>query len=99
MTDNPMVTLNRAIALAMVDGPAAGLATIADLDTRLAGHHRLDAVRAHLLDMAGDTDNAITHYLRAAGQTTSLAERDYLTTKAARLRAPVDATRHADQDR
>lgn len=87
MTGNPMVTLNRAIALAMVRGPAAGLAALADLDTRLAGHHRLDAVRAHLLDMAGDADRAITHYLRAAGHTTSLAERDYLTTKVARLRA------------
>jgi predicted RNA polymerase sigma factor len=87
MTGNPMVTLNRAIALAMVHGPAAGLAALADLDTRLPGHHRLDAVRAHLLELAGDADGAISHYLRAAGRTTSLAERDYLATKAARLRA------------
>jgi predicted RNA polymerase sigma factor len=87
MTGNPMATLNRAIALAMVDGPAAGLAALAGLDTRLAGYHRLDAVRAHLLEMAGDADSAITHYLRAAGRTTSLAERDYLSTKATRLRA------------
>jgi RNA polymerase sigma factor (sigma-70 family) len=87
MTGNPMVTLNRAIALAMVDGPAVGLAALAGLDTRLPGHHRLDAVRAHLLDLAGDSDAAITNYLRAAGRTTSLAERDYLTGKAARLRA------------
>jgi RNA polymerase sigma factor (sigma-70 family) len=86
MTGNPMATLNRAIALAMVDGPAAGLAALAGLDRRLPGHHRLDAVRAHLLEMAGDPDTAITHYLRAAGHTTSLAERDYLTAKAARLR-------------
>jgi predicted RNA polymerase sigma factor len=85
MTANPMVALNRAIALAMVDGPAAGLAAIAGLDTQLPGHHRLDAVRAHLLEMAGDPTTAITHYLRAAGRTTSLAERDYLTGKAARL--------------
>jgi predicted RNA polymerase sigma factor len=89
MTGNPMVTLNRAIALAMVDGPAAGLAALAGLDSRLPGHHRLDAVRAHLLEMAGDPDSAITHYLRAAGRTTSLAERDYLAGKAARLRAPA----------
>jgi RNA polymerase sigma factor (sigma-70 family) len=86
MTGNPMVTLNRAIALAMVDGPAAGLAALSDLDSRLPGHHRLDAVRAHLLEMAGDPDAAITHYQRAAGRTTSLAERDYLTAKAVRLR-------------
>jgi RNA polymerase sigma factor (sigma-70 family) len=85
MTGNPMATLNRAIALAMVNGPAAGLSTIAGLDTRLAGHYRLDAVRAHLLEMAGQTDVAIKHYLRAAGRTTSLAERDYLINKAARL--------------
>jgi RNA polymerase sigma factor (sigma-70 family) len=86
MTGNPMVTLNRAVALAMVHGPTAGLDALADLDARLPGHHRLDAVRAHLLDQAGDADRAITHYLRAAGRTTSLAERDYLTARAARLR-------------
>jgi len=86
MNGNPMATLNRAIALAMVHGPAAGLAALADLDTRLPAHHRLDAVRAHLLDMAGDTHGAITLYLRAAGRTTSLAERDYLSARAARLR-------------
>jgi predicted RNA polymerase sigma factor len=86
MTGNPMVTLNRAIALAMVDGPSAGLAALAGLDSRLPGHHRLDAVRAHLLEMAGDPNDAITHYLRAASRTTSLAERDYLAGKVARLR-------------
>ena len=88
MTGNPMVTLNCAIALAMIDGPTAGLAALTGLDTRLPGHHRLDAVRAHLLELAGDPDGAITHYLRAAGRTTSLAERDYLTGKAAHLRRP-----------
>jgi predicted RNA polymerase sigma factor len=87
MTGNPMVALNRAIALAMVHGPIAGLAALAELDTRLAGHHRLDAVRAHLLEMAGEAAAAITHYLKAAGRTTSLAEHEYLTTKAAHLRA------------
>jgi RNA polymerase sigma factor (sigma-70 family) len=86
MTGNPMATLNRAIATAMAHGPAAGLAALAGLDDRLTGHHRLDAVRAHLLEMAGDAGRAVTHYLRAAGRTTSLAERDYLTAKAARLR-------------
>jgi predicted RNA polymerase sigma factor len=88
MTGNPMAALNRAIALAMVQGPAVGLAALAGLDTRLAGQHRLDAVRAHLLEMAGDTDSAIAHYQRAAGRTRSIAERNYLTAKAAGLTAP-----------
>ena len=87
MTGNPIVTLNRAVALAMVDGPAAGLALLAGLDGRLAGHHRLDAVRAHLLEMAGDVEDAIVHYRAAAGRTTSLAERTYLTAQAARVSA------------
>jgi predicted RNA polymerase sigma factor len=91
MTGNPMATLNRAIAIAMVQGSAAGLAALADLDTRLADHHRLDAVRAHLLEMAGDTDSAVAHYLQAAGRTRSIAERTYLTAKAARL-----TTTHTD---
>src|SRR5206468_1480883 len=73
MTNNPMVTLNRAIAAAMVDGPAAGLALLDGLDDRLAGHHRLDAVRAHLLEMAGDRESAVAHYRTAAARTTSVA--------------------------
>lgn len=85
MTANPMVTLNRAIAAAMVHGPTAGLALLDGLDTALAGHHRLDAVRAHLLEMAGDNEPAIENYRLAASRTTSLAERQYLTTKARRL--------------
>jgi RNA polymerase sigma factor (sigma-70 family) len=87
MTGNPMVTLNRAVAAAMVHGPAAGLAMLSGLDERLAGHHRLDAVRAHLLEMAGDTGAAIAHYRTGAGRTTSIAERNYLLTRAARLTA------------
>jgi RNA polymerase sigma factor (sigma-70 family) len=87
MTGNPMVTLNRAVAVAMVDGPAAGLAVIDGLDERLAGHHRLDAVRAHLLEMDGDREAAVEHYRTAAGRTTSVAERQYLLTRAARLTA------------
>ena len=85
MTPNPMVTLNRAIAAAMVDGPAAGLAMVDPLDTdaRLGGHYRLDAVRAHLCEMAGDLETARGHYLAAAGKTASIPERNYLTTKAA----------------
>ena len=87
MSDNPMVTLNHAIAAAMVHGPRAGLALLAtlDADARLAGHHRLDAVRAHLLERAGDRDAAIAHYRAAAERTTSLPERNYLITQAARL--------------
>ena len=60
LAPNPMVTLNRVVALAMVQGPRAGLDVLASLDTdeQLAGHHRIDAVRAHLLDMAGDESAA-----------------------------------------
>jgi predicted RNA polymerase sigma factor len=87
MTDNPMVTLNRAVAAAMVHGPAAGLTLLTGLDARLPGHHRLGAVRAHLLEMAGEVEGAIAHYRTAAARTTSLAESRYLTTQAARLGA------------
>ena len=87
MSDNPMVALNHAIAVAMVDGPAAGLALLKGLDKdgRLSGHYRLDAVRAHLLEMAGDKPGAIAHYRTAAERTMSIPERNYLITKAARL--------------
>ena len=88
MDDNPMVTLNRAIAVAMVQGPAAGLEMLDAMaaDGRLAGHHRLDSVRGHLLEMAGDRDAAVRHYLAAANRTTNTAERTYLLTQAATLR-------------
>jgi RNA polymerase sigma factor (sigma-70 family) len=91
MSDNPMVMLNHAIAAAMVHGPAKGLELLntLDADGRLTGHHRLDAVRAHLLEMAGDHAAAIAHYQIAAGRTTSLPERNYLITQAARLRETV----------
>jgi RNA polymerase sigma factor (sigma-70 family) len=87
MSENPMVTLNHAIATAMVHGPAAGLELLRalDADARLAGHHRLDAVRAHLLERAGDLEAAIEHYRRAADRTASIPERNYLMTQAARL--------------
>jgi RNA polymerase sigma factor (sigma-70 family) len=90
MSDNPMVTLNHAIAVAMVHGPSKGLDLLRELDsdTRIAGHHRLDAVRAHLLEMAGDHQAAITHYRRAATRTASIPERNYLMTQAARLDSP-----------
>jgi predicted RNA polymerase sigma factor len=87
MTGNPMVTLNRAVAAAMVDGPLAGLALLEDPDERLTGNHRLDAVRAHLLEMDGDQEAAIAHYRTAAARTTSVAERNYLLMRAARLTA------------
>jgi predicted RNA polymerase sigma factor len=71
----------------MVHGPSKGLELLRalDRDTRIAGHHRLHAVRAHLLEMAGDHEAAINHYRMAAGQTTSIPERNYLVTQAARL--------------
>jgi RNA polymerase sigma factor (sigma-70 family) len=87
MTPNPMVTLNHAVALAMVRGPQAGidlLATI-DADQRLSRHHRVAAVRAHLLEMAGDLDAARSAYRLAARRTMSEPERRYLEERAARL--------------
>ncbi len=84
---SPMVTLNHAIAAAMVHGPAKGLELLRALDgdRRIAGHYRLDAVRAHFLEKMGDHEAAIKHYRTAAAQTTSLPERNYLMTQAARL--------------
>ena len=88
MAPNPMVTLNRAIATAQVHGPAAGLALLDSLadDKRVAGHHRLDAVRGHLLELAGDPAAAREAYARAARRTVSLPEQRYLEGRAARLR-------------
>jgi predicted RNA polymerase sigma factor len=93
MSDNPMVVLNHAIAAAMVDGPKTGLELLETLDSdkRLAGHYRLEAVRAHLFEMAGDHQTAIAKYQAAAGRTTSIPERNYLNTKAARLMAASGA--------
>ncbi|MFJ7967745.1 RNA polymerase sigma factor [Streptomyces sp. NPDC096324] len=89
VTGNPLVTLNRAVALAMADGPTAALALLdrlaADDRGALADHHRMHAVRAHLLEMAGDPIPAMHHYRQAAALTTSTPERRYLTTKAAHL--------------
>ena len=88
LSDNPMVTLNHTIALAMVHGPKRGLEELDRLarDERIAGHYRLDAVRGHLLERAGDVEGALVHFARAAEHTTSLAERNYLLTHAAQLR-------------
>ncbi|NKZ06125.1 RNA polymerase sigma factor [Actinomadura latina] len=92
LSPNPMVTLNEAVALAMVSGPSAGLELLRTLDDddRLAGHHRLAAVRAHLLDMAGDSGGARDAYREAARRTTSLPERRYLESRAFRLNGEDD---------
>ncbi|MFE9889721.1 RNA polymerase sigma factor [Streptomyces scopuliridis] len=87
---NPVVSLNRAVAVAMVRGADAGLDIIKALETdgRLAGNHRLYVARAHLLEMAGDRQGALANYREAAHRTTSLPERHYLTLRAARVAAP-----------
>ena len=94
MSDNPMVALNHAIAAAMVHGPAKGLELLSalDSDARIAGHHRLPAVRAHLLEMAGNHQGAIKHYRIAADRAKSLPERNYLITQAARLSETAPCT-------
>jgi len=91
LSPNPMVTLNHAVAVAMVHGPRAGLDMLATLDTdeRMAKHHRLSAVRAHLLEMTGDTAAARAAYRTAARRTTSIPEQRYLEGRAARL-TPAD---------
>lgn len=88
MTDNPVITLNRAVATAMVRSPASGLAVLDTLNTdeRVTRQHRYAAVRAHLLEMAGNADEAQLHYRIAAQHTTSIPEQRYLLARAARLR-------------
>ena len=87
MSDNPMVILNHAIAAAMVHGPKEGLNLLDALkgDPRIAEHHRMDAVRAHLLEMAGDLQAAVRNYRAAAGKAVNVPERNYLLIQAARL--------------
>ena len=87
LTGNPMVTLNRAVATAMVHGPGDGLALLDGLGDRLGDHHRLHSVRAHLLEQAGEAPHAIAEFEAAAARATNLRERDYLVMKAARLAA------------
>jgi RNA polymerase sigma factor (sigma-70 family) len=86
----PVVTLSRAVAVASVHGPTAGLALLGtlDADQRMAHNHRLEAVRAHLLEQAGDSAAARESYLRAAKMTASLPEQRYLELRAARLHHP-----------
>ena len=92
MTGNPMVRLNRAAAAAMARGPAEGLALLDGLGDRLGDHHRLHSMRGHLLEQSGDTNAAIAEFRAAAARTTNLRERQYLTTKAARLARDGRAT-------
>jgi RNA polymerase sigma factor (sigma-70 family) len=89
MSDNPMVALNQAVAVAMVRGPAEGLALLKklDRDPRIKDHYRLDAVRGHLLERSGEMEGALTYYEAAAEKTASIPERDFLLLKIARLRA------------
>jgi RNA polymerase sigma factor (sigma-70 family) len=98
LSPNPMVTLNRAVAVAMVRGPRAGLDLLRTLDgdERMARHHRLAAVRAHLLEMAGDADGARSDYDLAARRTTSVPEQRYLEGRAARLARSDRQDQHDD---
>ena len=92
ISGNPVVRLNRAVAAAMAEGPAAGLALLDEVEEPLRGHYRFLAVRAHLLEQAGDEDRALADYRAEAARTTSLPEQRYLTTRAARLRRAQDVT-------
>ena len=89
LSDNAMIALIHAVAAAMVHGPRTGLALVDEIakDGRLAGSHRVESVRAHLLELAGDREGAIASYLAAAARTASVPERNYLARQAARLRA------------
>ena len=87
LADNPMVRLNHAVAVSMVRGPAAGLALLDGLagDAHLAADHRFHAVRAHLLEMAGESAAARDAYAEAASRAMTLPQQRYLNTRAARL--------------
>jgi RNA polymerase sigma factor (sigma-70 family) len=87
LSDNPVVALNHAVAVAMATGPRAGLDLLGklDADDRIADDHRLYAVRAHLLEMAGDRTAARDSYAAAAERTTSFPLQRYLHGRAARL--------------
>ncbi|MBO0869072.1 MAG: RNA polymerase sigma factor, partial [Micromonosporaceae bacterium] len=84
---NPVVVLNRIVALSMVEGPRAGLAALEELagDDRMTRHHRLHAVRAHLLEMAGEPAQALESYRVAARYATNVPEKRYLERRAAAL--------------
>jgi RNA polymerase sigma factor (sigma-70 family) len=99
MTGNPVVTVNRAVAIAMVAGPAAGLALLDEVSDRLGPSHRSIAVRAHLLEMAGEIDAAVSHYRAAARRATSIPERRHLAIRAARLLQSRDAGADVETER
>ena len=98
LSDNPVVRLNRAVATAMVHGPRVGLTLLGEVaaDPRMSRNHRVEAVRAHLLQLAGEPAAALEHYRSAARMTTSPAERRYLD---ARAEALVDRAASADRRR
>ena len=85
LAPGPVVTLNRIVAVAMVDGPAAALAELDAVEPELAAYHRVHAVRAHLLEQAGEGEAARAAYRRAAELTLSVPERRYLLDRAARV--------------
>jgi predicted RNA polymerase sigma factor len=93
LTANPVVTLNRAVAVGLADGPVAGLELLDGLEERLGDHHRFHAVRAYLLELAGDRDGAVMELRAAASGTANAREQQYLTAKAARLAAGYPPTR------
>jgi RNA polymerase sigma factor (sigma-70 family) len=97
ITGNPMVSLNRAVAVAMVHGPAAGLELLDGVADRLGDHHRLHSVRGHLYEMAGDRAAAVDEFRIAAAGTISVPERDYLVAQAARLANELGNSRVADR--
>jgi predicted RNA polymerase sigma factor len=87
-----MITLNRIVAVAMAHGADAGLRELAavEIDEALTGHHRVDAVRAHLLEMKGDYEAARDAYHLAAGRTLSIPEQRYLRSRAEALEPDSD---------
>lgn len=91
ISDNPIVALNHAVAVAMAKGPQAGLGLLAGMaaDERITGDHRFHTVRAHLLEMVGDSAAAYDSYHEAARRANSLPQRRYLYGRAARLARPA----------
>lgn len=87
LSDNPVVALNHAVAVALSRGPREGIGLLDQLasDQRLADDHRLYAARAHLVEMTGDRAGARDLYEAAARRTTSLTHQRYLRTRASRL--------------
>jgi predicted RNA polymerase sigma factor len=91
LSENPMVRLNWAVAVGMVHGPAAGLKELEELEASglLAGHYRLDSVRANLLELSCEFEAAMPVYRAAAEKATNTSERDYLLARAACITGPI----------